>query len=83
MAIREEKGSDSYIGLIDYQVFNMDTGELLLDTTQEDYQTSVILNLHDLKSVELYYSSGSDTWEWLSGKGNIISHKLPVDKTTG
>lgn len=67
LAIREEKGSDSYIGLIDYQVFNMDTGELLLDTTQEDYQTSVILNLHDLKSVELYYSSGSDTWEWLSG----------------
>ena len=52
LAIREEKGSDSYIGLIDYQVFDMDTGELLLDTTQEDYRTSVILNLHDLKSVE-------------------------------
>ena len=60
---REEKGSDSYITLINY-ISRNNENDLLIDATE--IKTSVLINLRDVERIEMFYENDSEVWGWLN-----------------
>lgn len=65
-SLREEKGKDSYISLIDYALMDNISGEVI---SKPDFSSSVVINLENVERIEVIYSTGSKTWEKLK-QGN-------------
>lgn len=65
--LRDEKGSDSYISLINYISFSRSDDEEIFNPKDANLDASVIFNLHDVERIELFYEKNSQTWKWLGG----------------
>ena len=63
---KDEHGNDSYISLIKYAVYDRNDNEVILDMSKDDVNSSVLINLRDTESVELYYEDDSDVWKWMT-----------------
>ena len=66
--LREEKGLDSYIVLINYASLDKNTKEVIFNPTDNGLQSAVAINLRDIERIELSYEHDSDAWKWLIGK---------------
>lgn len=66
--LREEKGLDSYIVLINYASLDKNTKEVTFNPADNGLQSAVAINLGDIERIELSYEHDSDVWKWLSGK---------------
>lgn len=65
--MREEKGLDSYIVLIDYASLNKTTKEIIFMPSENDKYSTVAINLRDIERIELIYEHDSKVWKRLSG----------------
>lgn len=61
--IREEKGLDSWIVLVNYNRINKDTNKLEFDPDSFGFKTTVAINLRDVELIEISYSDGSEVWK--------------------
>ncbi|MBQ7892145.1 MAG: hypothetical protein IJ359_08390 [Erysipelotrichaceae bacterium] len=68
-SLKEEKGRDSYIALIDYAKIKKANDDIIF---RPDYPSSILINLNDIEYIELAYSTGSKVWERLK-EGNGIN----------
>ena len=66
---REEKGVDSWICLVNYFSANVETNEKILDPEANGLKSSVIINLHDIDRIELFYNDGSKIWDNMINRG--------------
>lgn len=57
---REEKGTDSYIALIDYASLNSDTKKTIFHPEKHNLVSSVVINLRDVERIEIIYDKDSD-----------------------
>lgn len=64
LVVYEEKGKDSYITLIEYEVVDKNSNKVLQDSTKS--KTVAVLNMQDIYRLEIYYEDGSRTWTMLS-----------------
>lgn len=64
--IREEKGTESYITLIDYVSFNIENGKnIIFQPDKYKLKSSVVINLKDIERIELIYEKNSQLIERL------------------
>lgn len=63
--IREEKGIDSYIVLVDYVSLNATTKEALFNPSKNNLKSSVLINLRDIERIEIIYNN-DDFWGYLT-----------------
>ncbi len=63
--IREEKGLDSYIALINYASMDKNTKTIIFKPSKNDLNSSVIINLRDIERIEVIYEKESDLWKYL------------------
>lgn len=63
--VREEKGIDSYISLIEYIAIDSKTKETVFDPEENGLNSSVIINLRDVERIEVIYEKDSDLWNYL------------------
>lgn len=65
--IREEKGIDSYIVLIDYASVDIseDKKKIIFKPEKHDLKSSVVINLRDIERIELVYERDSKVLERL------------------
>lgn len=66
--IREEKGLNSWITLINYSSVDKDTKEKIFDPDEENLKSVVALNLKDIERIELIYEDESKVWH------NLVNH---------
>lgn len=64
--LREEKGADSNIALINYAIFNKDTDEPVQNLEELGLKSSIVFNLHDVERIQLIYEDDSNIWQWLN-----------------
>ena len=59
--IREEKGIDSYIVLINYASIDttVDKKRIVFNPEEHNLKSSVVINLHDVERIELVYEKDS------------------------
>lgn len=67
-SFREEKGSDSYISLVEYCSMNKKTNEPIFDPEKGQLYSSVAINLRDIERIEIFYENDSMTWKRIIGK---------------
>ena len=63
--VREEKGIDSYISLIEHIAIDSKTKETVFDPEENGLNSSVIINLRDVERIEVIYEKDSDLWNYL------------------
>ena len=63
--VREEKGSESYIALIDYAAMDVNTKNVIFNPNKKNLNSSVVINLRDVERIELIYEKYSDLWNYL------------------
>lgn len=63
--VREEKGSESYIALIDYAAMDVNTKNVIFNPNKKNLNSSVVINLRDVERIELIYEKDSDLWNYL------------------
>ena len=63
--VREEKGSESYIALIDYAAMDVNTRNVIFNPNKKNLNSSVIINLRDVERIEVIYAKDSDLWNYL------------------
>lgn len=63
--VREEKGSESYIALIDYAAMDVNTRNVIFNPNKKNLNSSVVINLRDVERIELIYEKDSDLWNYL------------------
>lgn len=68
--LRDEKGLDSYITLINYISFSVSDDEEIFNPKDANLNSTVVFNLHDIERIELFYENDSRTWKWLAPKVN-------------
>lgn len=61
--LEDEKGFDSYILLINYRIVDKDTDVTI---QQELKKSSLLINMHDIEHIELFYEEDSQLWKRLS-----------------
>lgn len=66
--LREEKGLDSWITLIDYSQLDNKTSEELYSPTKDNLKSSIMLNLNDIESIQVIYEPDSEVWKRISGE---------------
>ncbi len=75
--LKDEKGSDSYITLIQYCLLEKDSNTLIRDFRKE--KASVVINLRDVERIEIIYEDDSKVWKWLNQdnimQGNVIERE--------
>ena len=64
--VREEKGIDSYISLIEYVSIDSKTKETIFSPEEDGLNSSVIINLRDIERIEVIYGKDSKHWNYLS-----------------
>lgn len=64
--LKEEKGVESRIVLVNYVEKRKSDDKLILDYGEKDFKTSVVINLSDVESLQLFYEDDSETWRFLS-----------------
>lgn len=62
---REEKGHDSYIGLINYAVMSVDSNKLIYSPKDDNHKSTAIINLQDVERIECIYDDNSKVWKRL------------------
>lgn len=67
-SIKEEKGLDSWITLINYFSADKETKEKIFDPDEKNLKSVVVLNLRDIERIELIYEDESKVWN------NLITH---------
>nr|DAY89473.1 MAG TPA: hypothetical protein [Caudoviricetes sp.] len=65
LCIREEKGMDSWISLVDYGVIDKLTNEVIYDPQSNNERTAAIVNLRDVERIETIYQNNSKLWDSL------------------
>ena len=63
LVLEDEKGLDSYILLINYKIMDKDTDRTIQQATKN---SSLLINLHDIEHIELFYDKDSQLWKQLS-----------------
>lgn len=63
--IREEKGNESYIALINYASMNYNTKDIIFYPDTKNLKSSVAINLKDIERIELVYENDSEVWKRL------------------
>lgn len=67
LALKEEKGLDSWIVLVDYAKLYNQKQEPQYYLSTDDIKSSVAINLHDVESMQIIYENDSKVWENISG----------------
>lgn len=63
--IRENNGSDLYIGLIDYSFIDINNQEILLESTDNILNSLILFKFSDIEKIEILYEENSATWNTL------------------
>lgn len=63
LVLEDEKGLDSYILLINYKIMDKDTDRTIQQAAKN---SSLLINLHDIEHIELFYDEDSQLWKQLS-----------------
>lgn len=66
--LREEKGLDSWIVLINYCIFDKNTDKLIYNSKKDNQKMVAMINLHDVERIENLYDNNSKVWARLTGK---------------
>lgn len=66
-SMREEKGLDSWIILINYCSVNKETNEVIYNPKDGNLCSSVAINLRDIERMEIIYENDSEVWKRLKG----------------
>lgn len=60
---REEKGLESWIVLVTYSSLSTEDYHVMFCPTDDDYKSTVMINLRDIDRIELIYKDNSDVWK--------------------
>ena len=60
---REEKGLDSWIVLVTYTSLSTEDYHVMFCPTDDNYKSTVMINLRDIDRIELIYKDDSDVWK--------------------
>lgn len=60
---KDEHGTDSYISLIEYNIYNKENNEIV--RRFDEQKASVAINLNDIERIEMIYEEDSKVWEFL------------------
>lgn len=63
LVLEDEKGLDSYILLINYKIMDKDTDRTIQQAAKN---SSLLINLHDIEHIELFYDEDSQLWKQLN-----------------
>ena len=66
--VREEKGLESWIVLVDYNISNDDG--VIFDSASVSHHYSMAVNERDIERIELVYEDDSETWKQMRGYKN-------------
>lgn len=62
-ALREEKGLNSWILLVDYYRLDKTKNDVIYDPDKDQMHSSVLINLNDVESIHIIYEKDSKTWK--------------------
>ncbi len=77
--LMDENGSDSYIALIEYCIYNKEDGQLLRDHSQ--HKMSITFRMQDIEHIELLYEEDSEVWNRLVYYSGKVSADARVRKS--